>query len=156
MASHGVTIRPDKFFKGPDLFSSHDLNSPIYTVLAFVPFPDQGNVGLGTQVYRPHIAEFTSNLREIKPQLGIGSLDSFSRTSELWGISQLSRHDTKEVPWQYRDDRAWGRDHPRGRSPIVCSFSIWGAFIGYETYVNGIIALRLTVNAVSKDFSSAL
>jgi hypothetical protein len=68
-------------------------------------------------------------------------LDSFIRTSKPWGIPQLSRHDTKEVPWQYRDDRARGRDHPRGRSPIELSLSIWGTFIRYETYVDGIIAL---------------
>jgi hypothetical protein len=67
MASHRVTIGPDKFFKGPDLFSSHDLDPPIHTVLVVVPFPGQGDVGLGTQVYRRHTAEFTSNLREIKP-----------------------------------------------------------------------------------------
>jgi hypothetical protein len=33
MACQGVRIRPDKFFKRPDLFSSHDLNPPIHTVL---------------------------------------------------------------------------------------------------------------------------
>ena len=81
MAPDGVRIGPDKFFKGPDLFSSNDFNSRIYTVLVVVPFPRQGDVGVGTQVYRPHTAEFTSNLREIKPQLRIGSLDSFIRTS---------------------------------------------------------------------------
>lgn len=67
MALHGVRIGPDKLFKGPDLFSSHDLNSPIYAVLVIVPFLSQGDISLGTQVFRPHTAEFTSNLREIKP-----------------------------------------------------------------------------------------
>ena len=67
MASQGVRIGPDKFFKGPDLFSSHDLNPPIHTVLVVVPFLGQGDVSLGTQFCRPHTAEFTSDLREIKP-----------------------------------------------------------------------------------------
>jgi hypothetical protein len=66
MAPHGVRIGPDKCFKRPDLFSSDDLNPPIYTVLVVVPFPGQGDVGLGTQVCRPHATEFTSYLREMK------------------------------------------------------------------------------------------
>jgi len=53
MACQGVRIRPDKFFKRPDLFSSHDLNPPIHTVLVVVPFPRQGDVGLGSQRGRP-------------------------------------------------------------------------------------------------------
>jgi hypothetical protein len=62
MAPHGVRIRPDKFFKGLDLFSSDDLNPPINTVLVVVPFPGQGDVSLCTRVCRPYTAEFTSNL----------------------------------------------------------------------------------------------
>jgi hypothetical protein len=46
MVSHGVRIRPDKFFKGTDLFSSHDLNLLIHTVFVVVPFPGQGDVSL--------------------------------------------------------------------------------------------------------------
>jgi hypothetical protein len=67
MAPYGFRIGPDKFFKGLDLLSSDDLNPPVYTVLIVVPFPGQGDVGLGTQVCRPYITEFTSYLREIKP-----------------------------------------------------------------------------------------
>ena len=60
MAPYGVRIGPDKFFKGPDLVTSDDLNLPINTVLVIVPFPGQGDVGLGTRVCR-HAAEFTSD-----------------------------------------------------------------------------------------------
>jgi hypothetical protein len=67
MACQGVRNRPDKFFKRPDLFSSHDLNPPIYTVLVVVPFLCQGDVGLGSQRGRPYTAKLTSDLREVKP-----------------------------------------------------------------------------------------
>ena len=62
MAPYRVRIRPDKFFKGLDLFSSDDLNPLINTVLVVVPFLGQGDVGLGTRVCRPYTAKFTSNL----------------------------------------------------------------------------------------------
>lgn len=43
-----------------------------------------------------------------------------------------------------------GHDCPRGRGPLDCSLIIWGAFKGYEAYVNSFVALWLAVNAVLK------
>ena len=64
------------------------------------------NAAVLIQLSLPVIFEKSSHSLESGPWMALSERPNF------WGIPQLPRHDTKEVPWLYGDDWARGHDCP--------------------------------------------